>query len=547
MRSACDSLWGFSAARASAHSGDRSFTMETYFVTTAIPYVNARPHIGHALEFIQTDVVARYQRQLGKDVFFLSGADENSLKNVRAAEDEGIPTIELVDRNTKFFTDVLDVLEISNDDFLRTVSERHHRGVQKLWSACRPEDIYKKSYKGLYCVGCETFYNPSELVDGKCPEHKTAPEEIEEENYFFKLSNYEKQLEELIASDTYKILPESRKNEVLSFIRGGLQDFSISRSQARARGWGVTVPGDDSQVVYVWYDALGNYITALDYDQPDAGTNPENKFTKYWPCNLHCIGKGIIRFHAVYWPAMLLSAGLPLPKSLFVHGYVTLNGEKISKTLGNAIDPIEFVEKYGVEPLRYYLLRHIHPFQDGDVDTGKLETAYNAELANGIGNLTSRTLAMIAKYLDSKTPAPAGASEQAQAVRAKLESVFETHARLMAGCEFQQALANIWEGITVIDGYITHTRPFEIAKHAERRAELEEILFVCAEGVRLIAALLFPFLPKTATEIWRRLGLDPAPLSTRGIELARWGLLATGATVEKGDPLFKRLEDPAKS
>ena len=521
--------------------------METFYLTTAIPYVNARPHIGHALEFIQTDVVARWQRQQGKDVFFLSGADENSLKNVRAAETEGIPTIELVDRNTKMFTDLLEVLEISNDDFLRTVTERHHRGVQKLWSACRPEDIYKKSYKGLYCVGCEAFYNPAELIEGKCPEHLVAPEEIEEENYFFKLSNYEKQLEELIAADRYKILPESRKNEVLSFIRGGLQDFSISRSQARARGWGVPVPGDPAQVVYVWYDALGNYITGLDYDADDAGTNPENKFTKYWPCNLHCIGKGIIRFHAVYWPAMLLSAGLKLPKELFVHGYVNLKGAKMSKSLGTVVDPVEVVEKYGVEPLRYYLLRHIHPFQDSDFAIENLEQAFNSELANGIGNLTSRTLAMIAKYFEGNTPASAARGEAAQAVRTKLEAVIENHARLMSGCEFQQALAGLWEGIAALDGFITHTRPFELAKDPARREDLAEILYVCAEGVRLIATLLYPFMPKTAEEIWRRLGLDPGPLATQGIAHARWGVLTGGLKVEKGEPLFMRLEPKAEA
>src|SRR4030042_626256 len=310
--------------------------MKKIFISTAIPYVNAAPHIGFALEVVQTDCLARFFRAQGFDVFFTSGADENSLKNVQAAEAEGIPTQKLVDKYTKQFADLKDAFNLTYDVFVRTSEKYHFDGSQKRWNLCKKEDIYKKTYRGLYCVGCELFLSKDELIDGKCSEHNVEPEEVEEENYFFRLSNYADFLYKLIATDKLRITPTTRKNEVLSFIKQGLEDFSISRSFDRARGWGVPVPGDDSQVMYVWFDALTNYLTALGFG------NDEKLYKKYWLQNskkLHVIGKGIIRFHAVYWPAMLESAGLPLPNEEFVHGYFTVEGQKISKSLGNVIDP----------------------------------------------------------------------------------------------------------------------------------------------------------------------------------------------------------------
>lgn len=312
--------------------------MSRRYITTAIPYVNSKPHLGFAMELVQTDVMARHWRHRGHEVRFLSGTDDNSLKNAIAAEAEGVPTHELVDRNAAAFHGLRDPLQLSFDDFIRTSSDpRHKVGVDRLWKATDAcGDLYRKDFEGLYCVGCEQFYSESELVNGLCPEHLTAPELVSEENWFFKLSRYEDQLRELIESGRLRIEPESRRNEVLSFIKGGLQDFSISRSTERARGWGIEVPGDPSQVVYVWWDALGNYITALDY-----GTDGENYH--HWWTNAderaHVIGKGIVRFHAVYWPAMLLSAGQPLPTTIFVHDYLTVEGRKLGKSLGNAIDP----------------------------------------------------------------------------------------------------------------------------------------------------------------------------------------------------------------
>lgn len=510
---------------------------QPFYLTTSIPYVNAAPHLGHALEFVQTDFIARYRRQLGDDVLFMTGADENSLKNVRAAEQQGIPTRELVDRNTRRFTELLEALEISNDDFIRTVSEKHFAGVARIWNAARPEDIYKKTYRGLYCVGCETFYNESELTeDGQCPEHGTRPELVEEENYFFRLSNYAQQLGDLIESGAYRIVPESRRNEVLSFIRMGLQDFSISRSYERARGWGVPVPGDEKQVIYVWYDALGNYVTGLDYGLAD-----DSRFRRYWPARVHCIGKGIIRFHAVYWPAMLLSAGLELPRALFVHGYISLRGKKMSKSLGNIVDPLDVIREFGVEPTRYYLLRHIHPFLDGDFSEDTLAEAYNADLANGIGNLLSRSLTMIAKHREGRIRV-AEPGERERQIVAKFAEVFAQYERLMDDYEFQQALQRVWDGVATLDRYINEKAPWSLAKDPARADELDVVLYTLAEGLRMLGSLVYPAMPRTAQEIWRRLGVERAILDVPWAEQQTWGLLRDGMRVDKGAPLFPRLE-----
>jgi methionyl-tRNA synthetase len=507
-----------------------------FYTTTSIPYVNASPHLGHAMEYVQTDVVSRWHRQLGEDVFFLTGADENSLKNVRAAEAEGIPTSELVQRNTERFLELIHALGVTHDGFIRTVSPEHFAGCQKLWSSCRPEDIYKKAYHGLYCVGCEAFYSEDELSEGKCPEHQRVPEPVEEINYFFRLSNYQERLERLITTGEYKIIPDTRRNEILSFIRMGLQDFSISRSRARAREWGVPVPGDPSQVMYVWFDALSNYITGLGY-----GSETTALYEKYWPADVHVIGKGIIRFHAVYWPAMLLSAGLPLPRSLFVHGYINLGGTKMSKTLGTVIDPFELVERYGTETVRYYLMRGVHPTQDSDFNVEQLEQGYTAELANGIGNLLSRSLAMIERNAGGvirKVPCD-GADEQAVIV--KFAQVFAAYEMLMASFDFSQALDRVWEAEATLDRYINDRKPWDLAKDPARADELASVFYLLAEGLRMLGSLMYATLPETAAEIWRRLGLEREQLSVSWEDQKRWGFLPGGLHVQKGTPLFPRL------
>ncbi|MBI4062389.1 methionine--tRNA ligase, partial [Candidatus Gottesmanbacteria bacterium] len=357
-----------------------------FYITAAIPYVNGRPHVGHALEFIQCDVVARYKKLQGYDTLYISGSDENGLKIVQAAEKQNLTPQKLADRNTQVFLDLVKLLNIDIGVWRRGSDKKFHwPGTEKLWRLGEKNgDIYKKMYGGFYCVGCEDFYLKKDLVDGKCPEHLTVPEWVEEENYFFKLSRYQKEIEKLISSDSLLVIPQARKNEVLAFIRSGLEDFSISRSKKRAKNWGIPVPGDDSQVIYTWYDGLNIYQTAVGFGYDDAS------WKKWWPTDLHVIGKGILRFHAVYWIGMLLSAKLPIPKSIFVHGYISSGGHKMSKSLGNVVDPFEVVERYGTDATRYYLLREIPAHGDGDFTYGRFTQLYNADLANGLGNLIAR-------------------------------------------------------------------------------------------------------------------------------------------------------------
>ena len=453
--------------------------MKRLYITNAIPYVNASPHVGHALEFVQTDCLARYFRACGYDVYYSSGADENSLKNVQAAEAEGVSTQKLVDKYAKQFADLGEVLNLTYDVFNRTSEKHHFAGAQKLWKLTKKEDIYKKTYRGLYCVGCELFYTPGELVDGKCPEHNVEPEEVSEENYFFRLSSYQDWLYDLIDKDKLKITPQTRKNEVLSFIKQGLEDFSISRSEQRARGWGVPVPEDKSQVMYVWFDALATYLTALGY--PGG-----NLFSKYWidnPNRFHVIGKGIIRFHAVYWPAMLASAGLPLPTEEFVHGYITVEGQKISKSLGNVVDPFDLVEKFGVDGVRYYLLREIPAWGDGDFSLSRFRELYNGELANGLGNLVAR-VARLAADVNLNLP-PRKNFKFKNAVSDSLKIY-----------RFDHAITALWDEIGSLDRRINDEKPWEL----EGRI-LKKVIGPIAQEVREIAFNLSPFLPQTSEKI----------------------------------------------
>jgi methionyl-tRNA synthetase len=526
-------------------SADAPDSRAPWFVTTAIPFVNSTPHLGFAMEAILTDALARYHRLRGEDVRFLTGTDENSLKNVQAAEKEGISTAALVERNAGAFRDLGPALDLSFDDFIRTSAEdRHARGVTKLWNAIAAKgDLYKQSYEGLYCVGCEQFYDPGDLVDGLCPEHRTPPERIAEENWFFRLSQYRDPLLEVIESGRLRIEPDKRKNEVVSFLRGGLQDLSVSRSRERSRGWGVPVPGDPDQVMYVWFDALGNYITALDYA---AGGD---LYQRYWtgnPNRVHVIGKGITRFHAVYWPAFLLAAGEPLPTDIFVHGYVTVGGEKISKSLGNVIDPVALAESYGKDQLRYFLLAHIRSTDDGDFTFERFARAVNADLANQFGNLLNRTVNMIGRYFEGQVPTPGtssvadaalvdAASNMAGAVDAAFES-FLTH----------EAAAAIWNVIDRANKYLVIVEPWALAKlRAEPGAAGEEAasrlatcLYTTAEALRLCSVLAAPIIPAASARALQQLG-SPA---LQWPAAAAWGGLAPGTRVQPGEVLFPRIE-----
>ena len=463
-----------------------------FYITNAIPYVNAKPHIGHAMEFVQSDTIARFHRQMGKEILLLCGADENALKNVQAAEQEKIPIQELVDKNSKLFENLAKKLNVGFDVFQRGSDAKHHSSSQKLWELCNKNgDIYKKQYTGLYCVGCELFYEKNELNEkGECFEHPGKKlEEVSEENYFFKLSKYQKELEEILKSNKIRIVPQNRKNEALAFIREGLKDISISRSNKRAKNWGVIVPNDKEQRMYVWFDALNIYQSGVGFGS--ALQNDDKKYKEWWPADLHVIGKGILRFHAIYWPAFLLSAGLPLPKSIFVHEYITVNGQKMSKTLGNVTDPIELIDKYGSDPLRYYILRYISPFTDGDFSHKKFKEIYNADLANGLGNLIAR----VAKLCENSNYIQMGSQDRASGHLISIEE----YSNAMSEFRFNDALFFVWKKIAALDKFINDEKPWNLIKEGDRR--LKPILAHSIDQIQEIAALLEPFLPETSQKI----------------------------------------------
>ena len=457
---------------------------DKFYLTTAIPYVNGKPHIGHALEYLIADTIHRYKELVGIDTRITSGSDENALKNVQAAQEAGIDTQKFLDENSKIFEDFYKKLGVELDEFRRGTDRQYHwPGVQELWNRAKENgDLYKKKYKGLYCVGCEEFKTEKDLTNAKCPIHGKSPELVEEENYFFKLSKYQKELLKLIESDKYKIFPEKRKNEILSFIKLGLKDFSVSRSNKRARGVGVPIPEDDDQKMYVWFDALNIYMTSSGWGYD------EKLWKKWWPADLHIIGKDIIRFHAVYWPAMLLSAKLPLPKSLLVHGFVTSGGVKMSKTIGNVIDPYEVLEKYDLDPTRYYLLRHIPTLDDGDFTYEHFEEVYNADLANGLGNLVSR-VAKLCENSDYKFDKP----------NYKLDSHLQRH---LDKFRIDKALDTIWQKVEFTDQFISQKEPWK--KTGE---ELKNILDVCVFEIRQIGYNLQLFLPETSKKILEQFGV----------------------------------------
>ncbi|MEK9170924.1 MAG: methionine--tRNA ligase [Patescibacteria group bacterium] len=460
--------------------------MGKFYITTSIPYVNAAPHVGHALELIQADVLARYYRHKGDDVFFLTGADEHGVKIVRAAEAAGKPPRDFTNSIAKRFKDLKKVLNLSLDDFIRTSDKKKHwPGAQKLWLKLYDAGkLYKKSYKGLYCVGHEAFITEKDLVKGKCRDHHKEPEIIEEENWFFKLSDYTKEIKARIERGKLRIAPESRRNEILALLKEGLEDISFSRPREDL-SWGIPVPNDPKHTIYVWCDALSNYITALGYGQED-----NSKFAKYWPADTHVIGKDILRFHAAIWPGMLLAAKLPLPKTIFVHGFITAGGKKMSKTIGNVVDPLEVVKKYGTDALRYYLLREIPSGEDGDFTYEKFEERYNADLAKGLGNLVARVLTLAQK----------------NKIKAIKNKVFDTNinkiekqmGKLIKEFKFNDALSVLWRLIASGDKYIDENKPWALKPESK---EFKEIIGSLLFLISNIGTLLYPFMPGTSEKI----------------------------------------------
>jgi methionyl-tRNA synthetase len=479
-------------------------TKRRSYITTSIPYVNGDPHLGHALEFVQADVLARHRRLRGDDVRFLSGTDDNALKNVDAALTAGLPVVEFVAEKAQQFVDLAAPLQLSNDDFIRTSTDpRHRRGVERLWTACAEAgDLYQRDYEGLYCSGCEAFLLSGDLRDGLCPEHNEAPELIVERNWFFHLSRYQNALLDLIGNGWLRIEPEHRRNEVLAFIRSGVTDFSVSRARERAQGWGIPVPGDPTQVIYVWFDALANYITALDFGHD--GTC----YDDWWresDVRQHVIGKGIIRFHAIYWPAILLSARQPLPTTISVHDYLTVEGQKLSKSLSTGIDPLEVIDRYGPDALRWWFLRDVP--RAGDTDfRSELISARANELADGLGNLINRTIALVSRHRAEGTRAQGGTVVEAASVLALCAELPSAIDEALAVFDLRRAATALWEVVSEANRFVSATQPWELAKVARTgndsaAAQLDAVLRVLLDACSCIAHELRPFLPVAAERI----------------------------------------------
>jgi methionyl-tRNA synthetase len=491
----------------------------TTLLTTSLPYVNAAPHLGHALELVQGDVLARPRRLSGEALAFASGTDDNSLKNVRAAEARGVPVADFVVETSASFVALASRLGVHFDHFVHTGRDAEHTArVHALWQRLAERgDLYRSAYRGLYCVGCEQFYVESELDAGLCREHGTPPEVVEEENWFFRLSRHAEALERIIEADALLIRPLSRKNEVLRFIRGGLADFSVSRSVARARGWGVPVPGDPAQVVFVWLDALCGYL---------AGWADRERRT-------HLIGKGILRFHAVYWPALLLSAGLPLPDEVLVHGYVTVDRKKIGKSLGNGICPVALLDAHGEDAVRWYLLRHIHTTEDSDVAVERIVAAHDADLADPIGNLVSRVIALAKGSVpEPREPGPLENELREVALAARRD-----HERGFDEFAFHDAARAVLDLAAATNRYLERTEPWRLARDPARAREHATALYSALEAIRFVSVLLAPLLPDASRRIRERLGLPPVASLTAE---ARWGLTTTDPLLRSGPPLFPK-------
>lgn len=509
--------------------------LQTVFsITTAIAYVNGAPHMGHALEFVEADAIARYHRMMGDEVFYLTGTDEHGTKIVQTAEKEGIPVKELVDKNAQKFKDLMSQYRISYDQFIRTSDQQlHWPAVQKLWKKMEEKgDIYLGEYKGLYCVGCEEFKIEKDLVDGKCPIHPhRALQELEQKNYFFRLSKYSQQIGDILRSGQVKIVPSFRANEIISLCESGLEDVSFSRPKEQL-SWGIPVPGDDSQVMYVWCDALANYISALDYQ------NEGELFKKFWPVDCHVIGKDILRFHAGIWIGMLLSADVPLPKSELVHGWIHYQGGRMSKSAGNVVDPVELANHYGVDAARYYLLAEIPVGQDGDFSYQLFENKINADLANNLGNFVNRVLSMVDRYTGGKIP------QKKLDIPSEIEDFWEDYHAAFAEYDHQRASLALIRLVDYGNKYIAERMPWELAKDETKREELEEVLRMMLKLLLHVTFMFSPFCPDKAQEIAAAFDLDDQIDFTELKKLQANTLLDEVKSIRKPEKLlFDRIEE----
>lgn len=512
---------------------------KTFYISTPIYYPSDRLHIGHAYCTTIADAVARYKRLAGFDVFFLTGSDEHGQKIQRKAQENNVTPLEYVDNIVASFKKLWAKLNISHDDFIRTTDQRHHEVVQAIFQKIYDQgDIYKASYEGLYCTPCETFWTERQLVDGKCPDCGRTVELLGEESYFFRMSKYQDRLLAFIEDNPDFIQPISRRNEMINFIKGGLEDLCVSRTTF---DWGIPVPFDSKHVVYVWFDALTNYITAAGY------LHDKEKFSKYWPADIHLVGKEIVRFHSIIWPIILMALGVELPKKVYGHGWLVVEGDKMSKSKGNVIDPLELIDEFGADAIRYFLLREITLGMDGNFSREALINRINADLANDLGNLLHRTLNMINRFNGGMIEAPGTAEEVDAALITLARQTAANYGNLMGNMDINGAIKEVWTLISRTNKYIDETGPWALAKDPAKKERLQTVLYNLAETLRIVAVLISPFMPLTSPKIWQQLGIRTGFSQVTLQDAQTWGGLAAGTKVAKPEPIFPRIEEKAET